>query len=344
MSISKATWRREKPRPRLLINFRLAALLAMAIFNVGLVAHAAETFTVKARPVSDPKAVFATVESTNVVPARARIGGTVVAVNIKAGDRVESGTVVAVVSDEKFALQIKALDAEISGLTSERDKAATDLSRAKELFDKGTVARSRLDETQTALDVAIRALESRSAQRSVIEQQIAEGSVFAPAAGRVLEVPVTVGTVILQGEAIAQIAEENYVLRLRVPERHARSMRVGDAVRLDPDGHGDGRIVLVYPKIEDGRVVADALVDRLGDYFVGERVRVWVASEPRPAFVVPTDFVVTRFGVDYVAIARSDGPPFEAPIQRGQALALPGQAGGVEILSGVKDGDVLVHP
>ena len=35
------------------------------------------TFTVALRPLADEKAVFATVESRNVVPARARIGGTV---------------------------------------------------------------------------------------------------------------------------------------------------------------------------------------------------------------------------------------------------------------------------
>ena len=37
----------------------------------------AQTFNVVQRTVSDEKAVFATVESISVVPARSRIGGTV---------------------------------------------------------------------------------------------------------------------------------------------------------------------------------------------------------------------------------------------------------------------------
>ena len=40
----------------------------------------------------DEKAVFATVESANVVPARARIGGTVVQLAVRQGDRGGAGT------------------------------------------------------------------------------------------------------------------------------------------------------------------------------------------------------------------------------------------------------------
>ena len=35
--------------------------------------------------------MFATVESANIVPARARIGGTVVQLAVQQGDRVEQG-------------------------------------------------------------------------------------------------------------------------------------------------------------------------------------------------------------------------------------------------------------
>lgn len=90
---------------------------------------------------------------------------------------------------------------------------------------------------------------------------------LAPAAGRVLKVPLTTGTVIMAGESVADIAEQNFVLRLRVPERHARFLKAGDTIRLDAAELGEserrfGTIRLVYPQIEDGRVVADAPDDR----------------------------------------------------------------------------------
>jgi RND family efflux transporter MFP subunit len=242
-----------------------AAVMTLILGTVALAqpARADGIFVVQPTAVSDAKAVFATVESPRVVPARARIGGTVAELAVKEGDQVALGQVVATVGDEKLALQLKSLDAQIAGLEAQRAKAETDLARAEELVSRGTIPRTRLDEARTAFEVAANMLRSRIAERSVIQQQLAEGSVLAPAAGRVLKVPLTTGTVIMPGEPVAHIAERNFVLRLRVPERHARILKAGDPVRIDGRELGTseprfGTIRLVYPQIEDGRVVADA--------------------------------------------------------------------------------------
>jgi RND family efflux transporter MFP subunit len=312
-------------------------------------AAAADAFVVAPTMVSDEKAVFATVESANVVPARARIGGTVARLAVTYGDHVERGATVATIGDEKLILQMKSLDAQIAGIDAQLSQAQTDLSRAESLFERGTIPRARLDEARTAFNVANNAHRARVAERSVIEQQLAEGSVLAPASGRVLKVPVTPGAVVLPGEPIAMIAEQNYVLRLRVPERHARFLKAGDPVRLDREemlesGPRFGVIRLVYPQIEDGRVVADATVQGLGDYFVGERIRVWVSGGERSAFIVPARFVTTRFGVDYVRVLDGDKTEVEVPVQRGRAHPRPDMPDGLEILSGLKAGDRLVQP
>jgi RND family efflux transporter MFP subunit len=310
---------------------------------------AADSFTVAPTKVADEKAVFATVESANVVPARARIGGTVAQLSVKEGDKVSQGQVVATVGDDKLVLQMKSLDAQIAGLEAQLAQTQGDLTRAEDLFAKGTIPRTRLDETRTAFNVATNAHRARIAERSVIEQQLAEGKVLAPAAGRVLKVPVTAGTVILPGEPVATIAEQNFVLRLRVPERHARFLKAGDPVRiageeLGKSGAQFGIIRLVYPQIEDGRVVADAEVAGLGDYFVNERIRVWVSGGERSGFLVPASFIVTRFGIDYARVRQDEKTAIDVPVQRGRDLPRPDMPDALEILSGLKTGDVLVRP
>lgn len=328
--------------PRILV---LAAMLALVVRP----ALAADSFTVEPQKIADEKAVFATVESTNVVPARARIGGTVAELSVKEGDRVTQGQVVGVVGDEKLVLQMKSLDAQIAGLEAQLAQTQSDLTRAEDLFAKGTVPRTRLDEARTAFNVATNAHRARIAERSVIEQQLSEGKVLAPTAGRVLKVPVTTGTVILPGEPVATIAEQNFVLRLRVPERHAQFLKQGDRVRIDGDELGRkealfGTIQLVYPQIEDGRVVADAKVAGLGDYFVGERIRVWVSGGERESFIVPASFIVTRFGIDYARVRKDDKSVIDVPVQRGRFLPRPDMPDALEILSGLRAGDVLVRP
>ncbi len=137
---------------------------------------------------------------------------------------------------------------------------------------------------------------------------------LAPAAGRVLKVPVTPGSVVMAGESIATIAANEYLLRLELPERHARFMQKGDTVRIGARGLesnqqtvGEGHIVQVFPELQNGRVIADAEVGAIGDYFVGERALVWIAAGKRPTIVVPADRVFTRYGLDYARLASEAG-------------------------------------
>tara|TARA_R110002096_G_scaffold36098_8_gene101221 strand:- start:678 stop:1631 length:954 start_codon:yes stop_codon:yes gene_type:complete len=317
-------------------------MLTLLTLTAALV-QASPTFQVTDTLIADEKAVFATVESINTVPARARIGGTIGDLRIDEGDMVEAGQVLAVVVDQRLSPQIGAINSRAAALESQLDQARADLGRAQDLFDRGIFPQARLDEAQTSVDVLENQLASARQERAVVVQQSREGDVLAPADGRVLVVPVTTGSVVMPGESIATLASDLYVLRLRLPERHARFIDEGDAVRVDSGALNDavaptGFIRQVYPRIEDGRVVADAVVEGLGNFYVGERIRVHVALDERPAIVVPPEFLVTRYGVDYARL-QTEGGVRDVVVQRGQATAQ-----GVEILAGLAAGDTLVQP
>ncbi len=287
----------------------IGALLAAA----GLIALLAPAFggevpvTVAERP--DLKAVFGQVESRDVVPARARIGGTITALSVEEGSAVKAGDIIATVVDDKLALQLSATDARIKALLSERDNAKAELDRAVKLLATGVVPKTKVDQLQTHYDVLVNQIAAAKADRSVLEQQQSEGAVLAPAPGRVLSVPVTRGSVVMPGETIARIAGGGYFLRLSLPERHAAHIRQGDEVLVgsrgvtEPAGPaqaGHGHVVKVYPEIDGGRVLADVEVEGLGDFFVGERTRVWIPVGMRTVVSVPASAVTTRSGIDYV--------------------------------------------
>lgn len=314
----------------------LAAMAAAPAARAGEV-------TVHVAPIDDMKAVVATVEPVHQLVARARIGGTVTTLKVKEGDTVAAGAEIAAVADQKLFLQMQALDQRIRSQQAQRDKAKADFDRAQELLRRGVSTKVMFDQAKTALDVADRNLSALQSDRSVIEQQAAEGSVKAPGPGRILTVPVSVGRVVMPGEVIATLAEDNYILRLQLPERHARFMRAGDRVELgerglhanDRGARKEGRVRLVYPEIQGGRVVADVDVKGLGDYFVGERARVYVTTGRRDAILAPRAAVYRRAGVDFVKLANGA----EVVVQTGDAH---GEA--IEILSGLHDGDVVVTP
>jgi membrane fusion protein, multidrug efflux system len=320
---------------RLLPFFTVFALCAGSAWG--------EEVSVTRQAIDDRKAVIATVEPLHELVARARIGGTVSTLAIKEGDRVAAGDRIAVIADQKLLLQIAALDSRIAAQQAEQAQAQIDLARAQELRRSGVVSQAALDQAKTRLDVAERTLQALRGDRQVIEQQSTEGAVLAPGAGRVLKVPVSEGSVVLPGETIAAIAADNYILRLQLPERHARFIKAGDTILIGGRGLHPGaldtlrrgRVALVYPRIDQGRVIADVEVEGLGDYFVGERTRVYVAAGTREAIVIPENCVYRRFGVSYAKLAGGT----EVAIQVG----LPVE-GGIEILAGLNEGDRVITP
>lgn len=340
-----------------------ASLLFAAVPPSGALAQAdagAGPLIVRPRAVEDLKAVFATVESVHETLARTRIGGTIADLKAKEGDKVSMGQVVATVLDPKLPLQLAALDARIQALQAQQHQAGLELDRARQLRASGTGTQQRLDDAQSAVDVARAQIAAMRAERAVVDQQLREGEVSAPANGRILQVKAIDGAVVMPGETVASIATETYVLRLRLPERHARFMHEGDAVLVGdrglapatpPGGEAAqdakpldlkrGTVRQVYPEMSGGQVVADATVSGLGDFFVGERVRVYVATGTRQAFVVPPDYVLRRFGTDFLRLA--DGT--EVPVQVGGPIPRVGdQLGGIEVLSGLRPGDAIVRP
>lgn len=321
------------------------AAIALVVFAATSANAQDATYTVGVTLVEDQKAVFATVESVDVVTARARIGGTVVELLVDEGSPVTAGQKVARVVDQKLALQAKSIDARTQSAASQRDLAKTALARQEKLFQSGAVPKARLDEARTALEVAERALSSVRADAQVLAQTRSEGDVLAPAQGRILKVNVTKGSVVLPGEAVANMAADAYILRLQLPERHARFIKQGDEVKVAERGLGSllpdsskllrtGHIVQVYPEIKQGRVVADVEVDDLGDFFVGERIRVWISTGERDTIIVPEAFLYKRYGVTFAKLSNGH----EIVVQPGLL-----QVGGIEVLSGLEAGDTLVR-
>jgi len=185
-------------------------------------------WTVEIIDTVDLKAVYATIRSKDLVDARVRTPGTIASLSVAEGKHVEAGEVIAVVVDEKIALKLNALDAQIAALASAEQKARTDLERAQSLRKQNILPQATVDQLSSVFDTATNGLKSAKAERSVLETQIKEGEVKAPANGRVLRVPVTVGSVMLAGESIATLAANDYVVRLELPERLARFIKTGD--------------------------------------------------------------------------------------------------------------------
>jgi RND family efflux transporter MFP subunit len=320
------------------------ALLAQALATFA----SAGTIEVAPEPITEWKPVYGQVETRDRVPARARIGGTISALEVTEGDRVEAGQRLATIVDDKLQFRIDALDARLDALGARLETAQTDLTRGEQLLERGVITAQRLDQLRTEVDVLRGEIASLSSERLVIEQQIAEGEVLAPETGVALRVPVARGSVVAPGEALAEIGGGGAYLRLSVPERYAADLSEGDRIEMGPDSDAAGlagragALVKLYPLIEGGRVQADVEIEGLDARFVGRRVPVRLPVAEREAILVPAAAVVTQGGLDFVTL-ETDAGQLARVVVPGAEIVRDGQAWR-EILTGLAAGDRVVTP
>lgn len=303
----------------------------------------AGTFEVTPASTTEWKSVYGRIEARDLVPARARIGGTVAELLVTEGDLVTQGQKIAVIRDDKLAFQVAAVDAQLAALAAQLARAEAELERGQALVDKGVVTAQRLDQLRTDVDVTRNQIAATEAQKSVIVQQEAEGDVLAPAAGRVLTTPVTRNGVVMAGEAVATVGGGGFFLRLAVPERHAGGLKEGASIRVTTGGgEMSGQLAKIYPQIENGRVIADVEVADLDTAFVDARVLVELPVGERKALLVPAAALTNRFGIDFVRVGTGAGE-VERAVVIGERIDRDGVEM-VEIMTGVSAGEQVIVP
>ena len=301
----------------------------------------AEPFTLVPTAVTEWKAVYGTVEAKDRIPARARIGGVLVELLVAEGDAVAAGQELARIVDDKLEFQLAALAAQTEAVAAQLANAEADLQRGEDLLKNGVTTAQRVDGLRTQVDVLKGQIAALEAQSDVIAQQTKEGVVVAPVAGRVLDVPVTKGAVVMPGEPVAVVGGGGTFLRIAVPERHAAALEAGDRIVLsEADVDREGTLARVYPLIEGGRVVADVEIEGLPDTYVGARMLVRLPVGERDALLVSAAAVVTRSGLDFVGVQGAEGPALRS-IVTGEVHAIDGIEM-VEVISGLAAGDVVV--
>lgn len=316
-----------------------AILTSLVALGIGLAqpVHADRIQLVPVQ-ITEWKSVFGRIEARDRLPARARLSGTLSELAVNEGDIVSAGQVMGRIVDEKLDFRLSAIDAQKESLVAQLSNAETELKRGEDLLARGVTTVQRLDALRTQVDVIKGQIAAVEAERAVVEQQAAEGAVLAPAAGRVLDVPVAVGAVVMPGEVVATLGGGGIFLRLAVPERHATAMTEGDTIVIEgPGGEQTGTLERIYPLIENGRVVADVSVEGLPDTFVDARVLVRLPVGNRAALVVPEGALITRSGLDFVGVDATGGLSLRAVVI-GQRHIIDG-APVIEVLTGLRAGD-----
>lgn len=209
------------------------------------------------------------------------------------------------------------------------------------------VAEARYQEALEEVRNRQAVLAERRTQRALAEQMLADATLRAPFDGAVRERHLSVGGYLDVGAAVVTIVRQHPLrLRLPIPEREAASLRTGQTVRVEVEGHpitAEGRIVRISPAVDEGTrtIMIEAEVPNAdGAIRPGAYARADVVVDPeQPAVLVPASAIVSFAGVTKV-LGVADGKVVEKRVQLGRK-----NDDQVEVVAGLAAGDeVIVSP
>lgn len=243
----------------------------------------------------------------------------------------------AVGDDDRVVLENTSLVREAAAFLEE---ARQNRERTRQLVRQGIQAAAELDRVESAYKVADSryqdALEEvrnrqavllqRRSELAIARQQLTETTLFAPFDGAVRERRASIGEFLSAGTPVVTLVRLHPLrLRVEVPEREARGIRIGQSVGVTVEGDltvYNGRVARLSPAFQEQSrtLVIEAEVDnRQGRLRPGSFAKAEIQTSTTDTVVMaPASAIVTFAGIQKVFLVR-DGKAFEKNVVVGRS-------------------------
>lgn len=251
---------------------------------------------------SEPPAQLAlagTVEARVETQYGFRILGRIVARNVKTGDLVKKGDVLAAIDPLALELAVKSAQSDLSNSEAQFANALASEERQKTLFDKQSGAKATYETAQLERRTAEAGVTKARANLDKAREQLGYSQLVAEYDGVVTSTSAEVGQVVSAGQSIATVArpeERDAVIDL--PEDAVQRFPPGSifdvSLQLDPTVHANGIVREVAPEADDAtrtRRTRITLVDPPVALRLGSVVTATAIVEDRPVIRIPSSAI-----------------------------------------------------
>lgn len=162
-----------------------------------------------------------------------RVAGKITRRQVEVGQHVNAGQVLAQLDPQDYKLAADAARAQLSAAASNRDLAAADFKRYKELKDQHFISGAELERRDTILKAAQAQFAQAQSQLSGQGNQLAYATLLADVAGVVTAVEAEPGQVVAAGTPVVRLAQDGpRDVVFSVPEDKVAAIKVGSGVAV----------------------------------------------------------------------------------------------------------------
>jgi RND family efflux transporter MFP subunit len=289
------------------------------------------------------------VEAVRQTAVAAQVSGAVVALEVRAGDTVKAGQVLARL-DARAAEQTAAAGAaQAQAARAAQDEATKEFARQQQLFEQHYISRAALDRAEAQFKSAQAQAGAQLASAGAARTQSGFYVVKAPYAGVVADVAVVLGDMAMPGTPLMTLYDPLAMrVSVAVPQTVAARWSPDSAVRVELPGLPDGRSVTpsktrLLPAVDPATHTLELQLDlpaNLAGVRPGMFARAWlpggggVDAGAGSRLFVPARAIVTRAELTAVYVVGAEGRVSLRQVRRGATVGDQ-----VEVLAGVSAGE-----
>ena len=328
------------------LSMALAAGLLLPAVAVQAVPGALATAPVLSAGGGTTSGFEAVVEAVRQTVVAAQVAGAVTALDVKAGDTVKSGQVLARIDARAAEQNASASEAQVRSAQALLDVASKDFERQKQLFQKEYISQAALERAESQYKATQAQAAALLAQAGAARTQSGFYVVRAPFAGVVSEVPVALGDMALPGRALLTLYEPGALRVTAAVPQSAFAQPVQSAKVEFPGLSAERRWfspaaaqVQVLPTADAATHTVQlrvALPAGVAGVSPGMFARLWLPAAQGAAgrLFVPAAAIVRRAEMSGVYVVDAKGVPALRQVRVGRAAGDT-----VEVLAGVSAGE-----
>lgn len=208
------------------------------------------TFTITDVASGQVRKFSGVIEASDSSSLSFQISGNVHEVLVNQGDQVTGGTVLAVLDQEPFQLNVQAAEADLQSVRAELDQTRAEFDRQGTLYEQGWVARARLENAERDYRTAASRVDYAVARLNLAQRDLRNTTLAAPFGGFISTRSIDPFVEVQAGQKLFQIdAEGGFEAAFGVPETTIAQVVLGMSATIN------------FPQI-DGLV--DALITEVG--------------------------------------------------------------------------------
>jgi len=298
------------------------------------------TETVKLQKVDDVRLFDGVVEAINFSTISSQTSGKITQVNFDVDDFVEAGEVIVQLGDTEHKARLSQAKSALAAAIAARIGAEENFKRVNTLFERGSVAKARLDTARVSYDVAKAEVTTATGAVEQAREQLSYTIVRAPYSGIVVKRHVEIGEVASPGQALMSgFSLDDLRVKVSVPQQFANLIRREKRATID-DGSGglitaDKLTVFPYADEKSNTVTIRVFLPRLTkQVFPGMLVKVAFKTGVQELLLIPSSAMVKRGEVTGVYLINENATMHLQQIRTGRRVKDE-----IEVLSGLRPGD-----